>query len=85
MKKIILLTIVLTFMSLHVYGQLKFEEKDIIFYYQKKLSQLTTIKKNISKQRMQGEIKEKKINILKTIAFLKLSFFEKLKIIFKLI
>jgi hypothetical protein len=29
--------------------------------------------------------KEKKINILKTIAFLKLSFFEKLKIIFKLI
>ena len=31
MKKTILLTIVLTFMSLQVYGQLKFEEKDKIF------------------------------------------------------
>ena len=31
------------------------------FYYQKQLSQLTTIKKNIANQRMQGSIKEKKI------------------------
>ena len=31
------------------------------FYYQKQLSQLTTIKKNIANQRMQGTIKEKKI------------------------
>ena len=33
----------------------------VTFYYQKKLSQLTTIKKNIDNQRMQGLIKEQKI------------------------
>ena len=32
-----------------------------IFYYQKKLSQLTTIKKEIANQRMQGHIKEMEI------------------------
>ncbi len=39
------------------------ENKDdkVTFFYQKKLSQLTTIKKNIANQRMQGEIKEKEI------------------------
>ena len=36
-------------------------ENEISFYYQKKLSQLSTIKKNISTERMQGKIKEKKI------------------------
>ena len=39
------------------------ENKDdkVTFFYQKKLSQLTTIKKNIANQRMQGEIKEREI------------------------
>ena len=41
----------------------------VTFYYQKKLSQLTTIKRNIADQRMQGSIKEKRIksNKLSTI------------------
>ena len=39
-------------------------EKEILFYYQKKLSQLSTIKKEISTERMQGSIKEKKIRSL---------------------
>jgi len=58
------------------------EEKDIIFYYQKKLSQLTTIKKNISKQRMQGEIKEKKIRSLKLNTILNNSKFKNRRIDF---
>jgi hypothetical protein len=33
----------------------------VSFYYQKNFSQLTTIKKEVAKLRMQGEIKEKKI------------------------
>lgn len=36
-------------------------EKEITFYYQKNLSQLTTTVKEISRERMQGYIKEKKI------------------------
>lgn len=40
-------------------------ENEITFYYQKKLSQLSTIKKNISKERMQGFVKEKKIKSFK--------------------
>ena len=35
-------------------------ESEITFYYQKKLSQLSTVKKEISKERMQGFVKEKK-------------------------
>ncbi len=40
-------------------------EDEISYYYQKKLSQLSTIKKEISTQRMQGFIKEKKIKSFK--------------------
>jgi FkbM family methyltransferase len=40
------------------------KEEDIIFYYQKELSQITTTKKKISRERMQGLIKEKKIKAL---------------------
>ena len=36
-------------------------EKEIIVYHQKKISQLTTIKKNIAQERMKGLIKEKKM------------------------
>lgn len=39
-------------------------EKEITFYYQKDLSQLTTTVKAISRERMQGNIKEKKIMAL---------------------
>ena len=37
------------------------QDEPVTFYYQKKLSQLTTIKKEIANQRMQGSIKEQKI------------------------
>tara|TARA_B100001029_G_scaffold177401_1_gene182035 strand:- start:2153 stop:2743 length:591 start_codon:yes stop_codon:yes gene_type:complete len=40
-------------------------DDEITFYYQKKLSQLSTIKKDISKIRFQGLIKEKKIKSFK--------------------
>ena len=39
-------------------------ENEITFYYQKDLSQLTTTVKAISRERMQGNIKEKKIMAL---------------------
>ena len=39
-------------------------ENEITFYYQKDLSQLTTTVKAISRERMQGKIKEKKIMAL---------------------
>ena len=35
---------------------------DVTIYFQKKISQLTTINKKISKERMQGKIQEKKIS-----------------------
>lgn len=38
---------------------------EIKFYYQKKLSQLTSVKKDTAIRRMQGKIKEKKIKALK--------------------
>ena len=40
-------------------------EKEVIIYYQKKLSQLSTIKKDLSIERMQGTIKQKKNTIFK--------------------
>ena len=51
-------------------------ENEISFYYQKKLSQLSTIKKNISTERMQGKIKEKKIKSLTLNSVLKNSKFK---------
>lgn len=51
---------------------------EITFFYQKELSQLTTVKKDISKKRMQGLINEKKISALTLNTILKKSkFFEK--------
>ena len=47
--------------DLNINAAISDEEKDIVIYYQKKLSQLTTIKKQISQDRMQGNIKEKKV------------------------
>ena len=40
------------------------KEGDIIVYYQKQLSQITTTKKHLSQERMQGHIKEKKVKAL---------------------
>ena len=57
-------------------------ENDIIFYYQKKLSQLTTVKKDISRERMQGEIKEKKIKALRLDTIINKSKFKDRKIDF---
>lgn len=58
------------------------KERDIIFYFQKKLSQLTTIKKKISQERMQGRIKEKKIRALSLTSILNNSRFKNRKIDF---
>ena len=57
-------------------------EKEISFYYQKKLSQLSTIKKEISNERMQGNIKEKKIKSLKLNSILNQSKFKNRQIDF---
>tara|TARA_B100002051_G_C16703625_1_gene622422 strand:+ start:661 stop:1251 length:591 start_codon:yes stop_codon:yes gene_type:complete len=57
-------------------------EKEISFYYQKKLSQLSTIKKTISNERMQGNIKEKKIKSLKLNSILNQSKFKNRQIDF---
>ncbi len=52
------------------------------FYYQKKLSQLTTTKKDISIKRMQGKIKEKEITALSLNTILKKNGFKEIKIDF---
>ena len=58
------------------------EDKEIPFYYQKKFSQLSTIKKEVSKERMQGQIKERKINSLKLNTILNKSKYRNKKIDF---
>ena len=52
------------------------------FYYQKKLSQLTSIKKNTALKRMQGKIKEKEIEALKLDTIMSNSKFKNKKIDF---
>ena len=52
------------------------------FYYQKKLSQLTSIKKNTALKRMQGKIKEKEIEALKLDTIMNNSKFRNKKIDF---
>ena len=47
--------------DINVNVAVKNSDDKAIFYYQKKLSQLTTIKKEIANQRMQGHIKEMEI------------------------
>ena len=53
---------------------------NIKFYYQKKLSQLTSVKKHIAVKRMQGKIKEKEIKALKLDTILNNSKFKNRKI-----
>ena len=57
-------------------------DESVTFYYQKELSQLSTIKKNIANQRMQGLIKENKIKSNKLTTILNNSKFNKRKIDF---
>ena len=57
-------------------------EEDTVFYYQKELSQLTTVKKKISRERMQGNIKEKKIKSLRLDTIINDSKFKNRKIDF---
>lgn len=52
------------------------------FYYQKKISQISTIKKNISTKRMQGKIKEKYVRVLTLNTILKKTKFLNQKIDF---
>lgn len=68
--------------DINVNAAISITEKDIIFYYQKKLSQLTTIKKEISRERMQGEIKEKKIKAFRLDTIINKSRFKNRKIDF---
>ncbi len=55
---------------------------DVTIYFQKKISQLTTINKKISKERMQGKIQEKKIKSQKLNTILNNSKFKNRKIDF---
>ena len=68
--------------DLNVNSAVSNTEKEISFYYQKKLSQLSTIKKAISNERMQGNIKEKKIKSLKLNSILNQSKFKNRQIDF---
>ena len=54
----------------------------VTFFYQKKLSQLTTIKKNIASQRMQGLIKEQQIKCNKLTTIINNSKYKNRKIDF---
>ncbi len=58
------------------------KEEELQFYYQKKLSQLSTIKKDLSNERMQGKIKQKKIQSLKLNTILNKSKYKNKKIDF---
>mgnify|MGYP006134714351 FL=1 len=58
------------------------DDREITFYYQKKLSQLSTIKKKEAQIRMQGYIKEKKIKSKKLTTILNDSVYNKIKIDF---
>ncbi len=58
------------------------KEGDIIVYYQKKLSQITTTKKHLSQERMQGHIKKKKVKALSLNTILDNSKFRNRKIDF---
>ena len=68
--------------DVNVHAAISNSESEIIIYYQKKISQLTTIEKNIAKERMQGPIKEKKMTSKKLTTILDNSRFNNRKIDF---
>ena len=47
--------------DVNVHSAISNSESEVIVYHQKKISQLTTIKKNIAQERMTGQIKERKM------------------------
>ena len=47
--------------DLNIYSAVSNSDRDVTIYFQKKISQLNTIYKEISKERMQGKIQEKSI------------------------
>ena len=68
--------------DVNVHAAISNSESEVIVYHQKKISQLSTIKKNIAKERMQGIIKEKKIISKKLTTILDKSRFRNRKIDF---
>ena len=47
--------------DVNVHSAISNSESEVIVYHQKKISQLTTIKKDIAQERMKGQIKERKM------------------------
>ena len=47
--------------DVNVHSAISNSESEVIVYHQKKISQLTTIKKNIAQERMTGQIKEREM------------------------
>ncbi len=68
--------------DVNVHAAISNSESEVIVYHQKKISQLSTIKKNIAKERMQGIIKEKKMISKKLTTILDKSRFRNRKIDF---
>ena len=66
----------------NVHSAISNSEKEVIVYHQKKISQLSTIKKDIAQERMQGPIKEKKMTSKKLTTILNNSRFCNKKIDF---
>ena len=68
--------------DVNVHSVISNSESEVIVYHQKKISQLSTIKKNIAQKRMQGTIKEKKMTSKKLTTILNNSRFCNRKIDF---
>ena len=68
--------------DLNIYSAVSNTDRDVTIYFQKKISQLNTIYKEISKKRMQGKIQEKNIKSQKLNTILNKSKFINRKIDF---
>ena len=68
--------------DLNIYSAVSNTDRDVTIYFQKKISQLNTIYKEISKKRMQGKIQEKNIKSQKLNTILNKSKFSNRKIDF---
>lgn len=68
--------------DLNIYSAVSNTDRDVTIYFQKKISQLNTIYKEISKKRMQGKIQEKNIKSQKLTTILNKSKFINRKIDF---
>ena len=68
--------------DLNIYSAVSNTDRDVTIYFQKKISQLNTIYKEISKERMQGKIQEKSIKSQKLNTILNKSKFINRKIDF---